>query len=721
VEALTRDDAYAFYRRFYHPGNAVLAIVGDVAADDALASVRARFGGVPSGRETGAVRAVEPPQDGERRVVVRKPGPHARVTLAFRAPALSEPDFPALILLDALLAGGKGAYFTREYPKPADAPLRVATLGAGLATDAGTKWQASAYPYVYTLSAAAASERELPALEAALQGVLREAETRVWTDAELATALRQVRTGWALDLDDQAGRAHQLAFFEACGGYRSLFELPDRIARVTREELRRFVLDRLQPWQATVGWFVPTPGGTVFAGTPQPARTVPASRQPHGPPGASSAGARAPAGPPQALTLPNGMRVILAPHAGAGLVALRGRVHAGSRFEAPGRAGSSALATEWLASAAPREPAGAPSLRFTLHAEPGSATNADFIEFAAAGLADDVRPLLEVLAGRLSREAPAGDEWEKVRRAALERCRRRNDSDDGALALAAREELFPAGSALRSPAWGDEAALLAAEPLALRGFLGENVRPSRTTVVLAGDFEPAAVREALSATLGRWSDARRKAPHPPVTPRPRTAAGWRERFLLRPGTAQDEIRVVWPGDRSRRWDRAATEALLYLLGETGYAGRLGSALVGPGLVYSVEATLEEAGAPGFLLIRTAAAPEHTPEVLRRIRRVVETAAEGGFQQAELDEALAYRRGKATRSREGALALAETLLAESSPARAAEEKVDLARLNDTARRLLRNGGPLALVAGPGASASDAGRCASRQSSASVSPN
>jgi predicted Zn-dependent peptidase len=158
--------------------------------------------------------------------------------------------------------------------------------------------------------------------------------------------------------------------------------------------------------------------------------------------------------------------------------------------------------------------------------------------------------------------------------------------------------------------------------------------------------------------------------------------------------------VVWPGDRSRRWDRTASEALLYLLGETGYAGRLGRALVEPGLVYSVEATLEEAGAPGFLMIRTAAAPEHTPEVLRRIRQVVESAAEGGFRQAELQEALAYRRGKATRSREGALALADTLLAESSWTHAKED-VDLARLNDTARRLLRNGGPLALVAGPGA--------------------
>jgi hypothetical protein len=101
------------------------------------------------------------------------------------------------------------------------------------------------------------------------------------------------------------------------------------------------------------------------------------------------------------------------------------------------------------------------------------------------------------------------------------------------------------------------------------------------------------------------------------------------------------------------------------------------------------------------MIRTAAAPEHTSEVLRRIRQVVEEAAAGTFTRPELEEALAYLRGKQARSREGARALAESLLAEADDAAAWPEATSLAQLNDSARRLLRNGGPLALVAGPGA--------------------
>ena len=44
VEALTRDDAYAFYRRYYQPNNAVLVVASGLGADQVLAKVRERFG-----------------------------------------------------------------------------------------------------------------------------------------------------------------------------------------------------------------------------------------------------------------------------------------------------------------------------------------------------------------------------------------------------------------------------------------------------------------------------------------------------------------------------------------------------------------------------------------------------------------------------------------------------------------------------------------------------
>ena len=79
LRSMTRDDLYGHYRRFYIPNNATLVVVGDVDADDVLrarrAALRRRF---PPGPEPMRIRATEPPQLGERRVL-RRAGGHDRL------------------------------------------------------------------------------------------------------------------------------------------------------------------------------------------------------------------------------------------------------------------------------------------------------------------------------------------------------------------------------------------------------------------------------------------------------------------------------------------------------------------------------------------------------------------------------------------------------------------------------------------------------------------
>jgi zinc protease len=702
VERVTRDDAYTFYRRFYHPRNAVLAIVGGFEEAPTLRRVEARFGGIADEGGSSDVPTAEPPQTGQRRVDVRRPGDHARVLLAYRAPALAEADFATMVMFDALLAGGKGAYFTREYTPPASTPLRRAAEGVGLASDGvGTRWQASSYPYVYTVGASAPSEQNLPELEAALLRALEDAGTRRWSEQEWQAALRQVRTGWALDLDDQASRAHQLAFFEVAGGHEHLSTLPRRIGGVTRDDLARFVRERLQPHQATIGRFLPSPPAAsapppppaspppdMKAPTPQPARRV-------RPAGSDRVEAQS------EWTLANGLRVTVAPRPGTPLVALRARIEAGSRYDLAGHPGLSALATEWLATPRRGEPDGAPGLAWTLHDDPASMTSLRFVEVAAVGLADDLPALLETLAGRLTRAAPSDEALAQTLGRLRQRSVEWDAATDTALWRRALAEMFPADSAPCLPPWPRDGALVGIDLPSLEAFLATHVAPSRTTLVLAGGIDAAEAKRRLADTLQRWRAPSGATAPPRAWPQARGPAAWTEVDLNRPEKAQNDIRVVWAGDRARPWDRAATRVLLYLLGETGYAGRLGRALVEPGLVYSVYATLEEKGAPGFLMVRTAAAPGNTADVLRRIRTVLEEAAQGAFTQAELDEARAYLRGQASRTREGTASLASSVSDRALDATPSDTAaLTLAQLNDSARRMFQRGAAVALVAGPG---------------------
>ncbi|HEY7411633.1 MAG TPA: insulinase family protein [Vicinamibacteria bacterium] len=686
VEAVTRDAAFAFYRRFYHPQNAVLAVVGDFDPGTALREVQARFGAIPQGGASTEVPTVEPLQSGQRRVTVRKPGPEARVLVAWRAPALADPDFAAMVLFDALLAGGKGFRFTRTYPG-ADGPLRRRVA------EAESDWQASRYPYVYTLAASAPEAAALPALESQLLAAVAEAAARGWSEAEMETARRQVRAAWAADLDDLPGRAHQLAFFEVSGGHEYLLDMPERLAAVGVADLRRFAGARLKPDQATVGWFVPGEPVAAPATGPPPAPRASAPA-----PAAPAPAAPGPAAARRELSLPNAVQVVLEPSSGAGLVALRARLDAGSLYDGA-TPGLSAVATEILARPAEGEPA-APPLVWSLHAEPAGAGNARWLEAEGVGLADQAPALLRVLGGRLrAAQRPTAEALKHAREAAARRARTLDADREADLWRRGREALYPASAPGRGPAWGGAEAVASLTDEQVRAFLARYVRPDRARVVLAGDVAALSGDEVAAALASE---------RPPTgglsLPRPVAPAGpaaWEQRVVPWPGAAQNEIAVLWAGHRKEPADGPATEMILYLLGETGYAGRLGRALVEPGLVYSVYATLEEApGTEGFLRVRTAAAPRDTPEVLARIRRVLEEAAQGAFTEADLAEARAYLRGKRLRARDGSVAAAAAAM-EAPWARAqAFEAVTLSQLRAAAGRLGARGAPLALVAGPG---------------------
>jgi zinc protease len=696
VEAVGREAAFRFYRRFYRPRNAVLVVGGDFDREAALRAVEERFGPLPAGEEDAFVATVEPPQAGPRRVTVRKPGAYAEALLAFRAPALAEPDFPAMVLFDALLAGGKGLRLLADYEPPPGTPLERALVASGTARAAGSAFQASLHPYVYTVRATTPTADGLAAAEAALFAVLEEGAKRDWTEAELREARREVRRGLARDLDTLAGRVHQLAFFEVSGGHEHLQALEPRLEETGAEAVRRFASAWLSRDRSTVGWFVPTPEVPVFAAgharPPVPALMV--ASAPGTGPGADLSPSHAAS--PTKARLPNGLTLHVRPRSSTGLLALRGRIDAGAIHEP--RPGLAVVAARLFLRAARR--AGGPPLALALDDDPGGSLHTRFLEFHGSGLGEDLPALARAVARGFAADPSRFDE---ALREAQERTRSAEGEASALLVARGRAELFPAASPLSRPPWGEAEAVSRVTAGEAEAFLRRFVTPARTELSVAGPVDPEEAKRLLEAAFAETSSSpvgrgtRREIALAP----PRGPTTWSVARIARKDASQNTIHVVLPGDRSRSFDRPATSLLLYLLGETYYSGRLGRALVEPGLVYSVWTTLEEpAGVPGYLLVRTAASREDTPEVLGRIRAVLEGAARGAFTARELEEAKAYLRGKAARRLDGALSAAEVALEDERTRGPSPQEVTLEQLNDTARRLFARGSPLALVAGPG---------------------
>lgn len=121
LEDATVDDVREFYKHWYGPNNAVLAIAGNVNPAEAMILVEKWFGQIPARPFPERNLAQEPPQTGVPKREVRANVPVPAVYLAFRTPARLDPDFYTVDLLTDALAQGYSSRLYRHLVK--DRPL----------------------------------------------------------------------------------------------------------------------------------------------------------------------------------------------------------------------------------------------------------------------------------------------------------------------------------------------------------------------------------------------------------------------------------------------------------------------------------------------------------------------------------------------------------------------------------------------------------------------
>lgn len=264
LRSISRDELYQHYRTYYAPNNAVLVIAGDIDPEAALAAVRARFAGLEAPPAPPPVTAVEPPQWGERRVTVRRPGSVPYFQVAFHIPAVSHADLYPLFMLDVVLSGGKSVSWSGGGYMGRSARLYRALVQTELATSAGSGARASLDPNLFSISL---TVREGVAPEQAEAAVLEEL-ARLTQDPpapeEISKALRQSEAQFAYGRDSVTSQAFALGYFEHLGDWRSLARHTERLRAVTPDDVRRVAATYLTEQRRVVGWFIPTPADDLM-------------------------------------------------------------------------------------------------------------------------------------------------------------------------------------------------------------------------------------------------------------------------------------------------------------------------------------------------------------------------------------------------------------------------------------------------------------------------
>ena len=260
LESMTRDDLFTHYRTFYVPNNATLVVVGDVDADDVLRRAERHFAAIPSGNEPQRSRPAEPPQLGERRVVVEREGTTGYVKVVYHAPAASDDDFFPMLVLDAILTGAKGVNLWSSFrgaPPQRKARLYTALVERGIASAVSGAIMPTAQPFLYTLSFTAMTGVPLEAVEAAASDEIDRVRIAGVEQEEVARAKRQLRARLVFENDSVTNIAHQLGYFETIAGPGFLPALQRRIDAVTADQVVNVARRRLGPATRTVGWFRP--------------------------------------------------------------------------------------------------------------------------------------------------------------------------------------------------------------------------------------------------------------------------------------------------------------------------------------------------------------------------------------------------------------------------------------------------------------------------------
>jgi predicted Zn-dependent peptidase len=264
IENLKHRDVVEFYEQHYHPANAVIAIVGDFAASDARRRVRQLFGSIPGKDKTPLPHTKEPQQNGVRRVTLHGRADKRRFVVAYRAPAISHPDFAAFLVMQEVLGAGSGVNFLQN---DWGTDVGSDSLLAGAAESLTTWFPPSAQDYVFVIGGAAPADDDEDAVEQRIESRIASLRRVAPSEAVLEKAKRDVQDALVFDVETTEDAAHQLAFFDGLRGLDTLLSLPQQVAAVSASDVQRVAAAFLQPEYRTIAWHLPPKGtdpGTVM-------------------------------------------------------------------------------------------------------------------------------------------------------------------------------------------------------------------------------------------------------------------------------------------------------------------------------------------------------------------------------------------------------------------------------------------------------------------------
>jgi zinc protease len=259
IERVKAENLKLFYKKFYQPDNAVLIIAGKFDEKKALQYVQQYFGPLPKPtRVLQPTYTVEPPQDGERNVMLRRTGDIQYIGMGYHTPAFADKDYPANDALLQILTNDPSGILYKKLVE-----TKIATKVSGYSQtlyDPGFSYFQVDVP----------KDKNIDSAKMAFYSTMDEVGNMNITEEDLTRA----KNSLLKYIEDASSKTTDFAIalteVIGAGDWRLWYLYRDRIEKLTTAEIKAVALKYYKPSNRTCGVFIPdaSPERTVVAETP---------------------------------------------------------------------------------------------------------------------------------------------------------------------------------------------------------------------------------------------------------------------------------------------------------------------------------------------------------------------------------------------------------------------------------------------------------------------
>ncbi|MGB0020474.1 MAG: pitrilysin family protein, partial [Candidatus Sulfotelmatobacter sp.] len=256
LNSFSATDAKEFFDEYYVPANMVVAVAGDVKAEQVMPILEKYFGRLPPSHKPDEITTTEPPQNSERRVELKEKTQPLYLE-GYHRPDYRSKDDAVYDAITDLMSEGRTSRLYRALVRD----KKIASFSAGFTGLPGIK-----YPHLFAFYAFPLPGHTTQEVADAIHVEIERLKKENISDDELKMIKTRTKANLIRSLGDNEGLANQLATYQTrYGDWRELFRSVDRIDKVTKADIRRVANETFNDTNRTVG-VIETSTGAVQSG-----------------------------------------------------------------------------------------------------------------------------------------------------------------------------------------------------------------------------------------------------------------------------------------------------------------------------------------------------------------------------------------------------------------------------------------------------------------------